>query len=921
MAAHLNSFSIEAEGGKILINRDSVGYTAGMICSKADELYRLIKDVETENIAVCCEDNIKELSAGIAAAKCGKRAVILDSLNGDAFNSRIIDELKCGAVISDGCRSFGDGITAVAAGDISQEVRLDTECRLDVPEYVFPYISADGAISTARYLPSDTMEFASFFTEKLGLDVSAAYADLSARSVFSTLAWTITASNGAELYLDGVEGRTLYIVPLSKAYELSEKLPSDACFLTYGQGRREAEIIFSEKAEKEKIRWYNVFGYPYCSYITRIKKNAGRYFHIGKPFQKVHTLVLNPDKEPLQFSLVGNIYDTRADDSAETAEVGGKTLYRTLYIGNFIGERNVLFKEIISPYEDVCGAYINTQYLSEAMKKIDGVKDCIIKQVNDVLYAVCMAEADISFDEAYMVYDSELPEGYKKTVFMFEYSGEFTDSSVRLAGSSVLLGIRNIIKEKLDSECRITVSGNNRLRISLPSDTDTSSVEDILNEYIRSAGTRELYLTVYDDAGNEKTSLAICEEVRELTEQEKDILEIWRAVLNKPDLSEDDNIYASGGNSLDVMKIIYRISKYIGKDILVSMCENMETPRDSFELLNIMGSDDYTDKLYLERINDDVEDIISEYSYSSENASENTVILSRDIRLSYSFAERILQRGADRAVCIADSIAPGLSFENERITVIDLSRESETILGDSDIYEQLGKNTGRVICFAGAYEKGSEHTKEYSMDVTRVKESLKFSLYENKKSLVIIDDIADLTGNAEDDESIYIKSRRIISSLCSKAAQAGLESRIIRTGLIGEDKNVISDVLKICAETGCLPSESEVKADISDPELLLEDILSGSDTTAVYSAGTEDVQKVMAEMDIQSELMPYELWYIMADQLADEKNMKLPELWKGISLFKDAEKYISLYNSDTDKSSGCENALRKLIGAAVKENL
>lgn len=921
MDAYLNSYSIAAEGGRILINRDGIGYTAGMICSKADELYRLINDIETENIAVCCKDRIKELSAGIAAAKCGKRAVILDSRNGDAFNRRIIDELKCGSVINDGRCSFGDGVAAVQAGDISQDAQSDTECSLDVPEYLFPYISVDGGISTARYLPSDTMEFARFFTEKLGLDVSAAYADLSAGSVFSTLAWTITASNGAAAYLDGLEGRTLYIVPLSKAYELSEKLPSDACFLTYGQGRREAEIIFSEKAEKQKLRWYNVFGYPYCSYITRLKKNAGRYFHIGKPFQKVHTLVLNPDKEPLQFSLVGNIYDTRADDNAETAEVGGKTLYRTLYTGNFIGERNVLFKEIISPFEDVCGEYINTRYISETMKKIGGVKDCITKQVNDVLYAVCMAETAVSFDEAYKVFDSELPEGYKKTEFMFEYSGAFTESSVRLAGSSILLGIRNIIKEKLGRECGITVSGNNKLCISLPSDTHISSLEDILNEYIISARVKELYLTVCDNAGNEKASLTICEEAKEITEQEKDILEIWRAVLNKPDLSEDDNIYAAGGNSLDIMKIIYRISKYIGKDILVSMCESMETPRDSFALLSFMGSDDYSDKLYLERINDDVDDIISGYRYSSENPSENTVILSRDIRLSYCFAERILQRGAERAVCIADSVDSDMSFENDRITVIDLSRESETILGDSDIYEQLGRNTGRVICFAGAYEKGSEHTKEYSMDVTRVKEALKFSLYENKKSLVIIDDIAGLNVNSEDDENIYSKSRRVISSLCGKAAQAGLESRIIRAGLIGEDKNIISDVLRICAETGCLPSESEVRADISDPELVLEDILSGSDTTAVYSAGAEDVQKVLAEMGIQSELMPYELWYIMADQLAEEKNMKLPEVWKGISLFKDAERYISLYNSDTDKSSGCEKALRKLIGAAVKEKL
>ncbi|MCM1231345.1 MAG: phosphopantetheine-binding protein [Ruminococcus flavefaciens] len=916
MDSIINSFSVVADGNDVLISRNGTAYTYGMLYETALNICERIKEYDSENIAVCCGDYINEITAVISAGMCGKKAVVLDSRNGHAFNQRIMKELNCTAVVSDGNYIPVCETVQVKTGDIPSGSSYCGEVSLTVPEYLFPYISADGKICTACYKHLQIQDFSKFFSNSLKLDFSSVYGDFSEKSVFSSLAWVIVGANGGMLCMDCCsDGQTLCIVPLAKAYELSDNVSANVCFLTYGQGCREAEVNFSETADDRNIRWYNVFGYPYCSYITKIRKSAGRYFHIGKPIKKVHTFVLNSNKEPLQFGFIGNIYDTREDSYAETAVLEKTTLYRTLYKGNFIGERSILFKELTDSYENVCGDYINTRFISETMKTISGVSECITRQVKDTLYAVCLTEENVDFDKAYSVFDTQLPYQYKKTVFMFEYNGAFSENSLKLAGSNILSGIRNITAENIGKDSRLTVIGNNEIVITSKSDTDISQVQNVLKEYFASNNTGDISVKFCDENGAETGCFEFSGEKTELTEQEKAILEIWRTVLDKPNLSEDDNLYSVGGNSLDLMKIIYRISKYIGKDILISAFESIETPRESFEILNIAGSDDYSDKLYLERINDNINDIVSAYKYTSENSSENTVILSRDVKLAYSFAEKILQRGVQKAVCIADYVSGDFHPDNADITVIDLSRESGTIIGESEKYTDMGRNTGIVVCFAGAYEKCSDRAESYSMDVMRVKEAIKFSLYENKKSLFIIDDNVNFGDEADGNESVYIKSRRVISALNTKALQAGIGSKIIRTGIIAGN-NVLVNVLKVCAESGCLPSETELRADISDIDLLIDDIFKGNDKTAVFSACVSDLERVFEELNIQAESMPYELWYIMADQLASENNIQLPKVWREIPLFKDVAKYMELYSTTSDKNEICVDSLTKLIVSA-----
>lgn len=568
-------FSFRAAADKPMITENGRTFSVGNIGSAAEELSSMISG--NKLIGVCVHTFSNMAAAVFAAGKARIPVMFLDPRNSCEYNLSVLKENECKVLIADSDYSV-DSVKVIDMAKLNFD--RNSEQEFSVPDILFPYISDENSFETVCYSSKFLMETAAFFKNKLKVDFSDAYCEHDSRSSFGMISWLFAVSCSGSV-TNKASGNTVYMTGIDKAASLAENIDVESSvFLTYDEDKGDESVKFSLIAEEKKIRWYNVFGYPYFNYITKIRKIGGRYLHIGKPFGGYHTYVLNDENKPLPYSLVGKIYDDFARNS-EPVALDGSAVYNSGFRGCFSGERCILFSEMNNGCAETPEGYVNKAFAEKLLSGIS--KKCELKINDKNLLLVCNADGKADFCKAEKIIEESAPFQYSLIKVYFTFDGEWSE---RMICSADVKAIREIVSEYTASDISVTAEKNNSLLIYMSGISSKAELEKRLSEYVKTQLTEidRLDLKVLEN-GMECINISYVNSDNILSEKENAVLDIWKDILNMPDLRLDENFYQAGGNSLDLVKMLYRISEYAGKEIPLSIFENVETPRECLKVL------------------------------------------------------------------------------------------------------------------------------------------------------------------------------------------------------------------------------------------------------------------------------------------------------------------------------------------------
>lgn len=76
--------------------------------------------------------------------------------------------------------------------------------------------------------------------------------------------------------------------------------------------------------------------------------------------------------------------------------------------------------------------------------------------------------------------------------------------------------------------------------------------------------------------------------IEEVDSEEKELLEIWREVLDEPELGMDDNFFIHGGNSVTALRMLGLVKERLGKQVTVREVFKHQTVRELIEVLKAL---------------------------------------------------------------------------------------------------------------------------------------------------------------------------------------------------------------------------------------------------------------------------------------------------------------------------------------------
>jgi len=558
---------------KMFYVSDTVSSTYAELANAVSHIAQLL--TEEKVYAVCCNSLPLTLAVMYAVSERKCKAVLIENGAADGFVSGIMKKSDACAVITDNSELCKDKAILISEDIIS--LSETAEISFEPPEIIYPYSAPDGTEQLYRFDAGYLSGIAALTTKKLMCDFAETFVSGISDALYGIpLAFAVIGAGGCIYDNVRPQNASCAVMAISAAGSSSiNKCLKAKHIITYGADASETLGGLADYSEKNNIKYYNFLGYPVFSFITKACSNSREFYHVGKPLPHISACIADKKGKPVIRGGNGLIYVSDTDEPTGTVLINGMKM-RSTGMKGYAENGTVVFTD--SQYMIYRNRYFSVGCISDAADiSANGI------ELHDGKIYVQGKFSGKTENLCRMLY-GELPGWY--------HDVNFVPDSERYPWEQ--LDIRNAenLRRYISADADAEFDNDGILNIITAGETEAvnKKIEQFMTENCPEIRTQKF--VVHADGRNDFYEFTASE--KEMTEDEKAVLEIWRSVLNCPELSRYDNFIDNGGTSFELIKGFYRIKQMTGREISVSECVTMDTPEKTFALLQ--KSDD--DKAY-----------------------------------------------------------------------------------------------------------------------------------------------------------------------------------------------------------------------------------------------------------------------------------------------------------------------------------
>ena len=407
--------------------------------------------------------------------------------------------------------------------------------------------------------------------------------------------------------------------------------------ITYGNDVYDF-LSLKDYLKSNKIRWYNYFGNEYFQMVSTIKKlEDEKLYQAGKEIKGCRLAVKNAAGVPMPLGVPGIVY--AQNDAYQNANE-----WKTYLQGKRTEDGILTITGLLDNLFFYKGHLCSLNYLEEQLVKYDSSIKVKMKYENGTIIILYAGTEDFDWLQKLEFEKKYVPAFYPELNWVLQKSKIFEKNNFnklwkmnRIPDSNHIKKIEAIVNNVCPGVCHVDVFTEDNsvvLRISLDEQvngTDNSQIYQQLDNEV--CIYFEKYNVLVDNliirAGQKEEYRVSINDKYQLTEEQNDVLNIWKDVLGCDEIGLDDSFYDLGGNSALFVQLVSKLSSYRKKDIPVAKLMGIATVRSSFKVLEMDGIS--IDILQEERIlKDTIPDPYlknAEDARVSEETSYNNILL------------------------------------------------------------------------------------------------------------------------------------------------------------------------------------------------------------------------------------------------------------------------------------------------------